>query len=287
METLPFIVTIMFIFGFNTFQADQNIADDYCNRKPKVTKMFTSGGKVYFGSGMSSSSGYDDLLYSFDLTTKTLRHSISPQVEFGKLINITAPVELVVHFDPVHQCLNTESNVAFCERSKVFTDMVVLVSGGRAIVYSYSSSSSSAPYGPYSHTAEFETQSSILPLINSRLYASIYMLFSQVANNEMIHFTGATYDQFEDALFLTATIIPDSVVNDQSWNVGKYVMFRSSFYPNGLLQDAFVVTDFREPVNGLIDYNGVLYALTASGSIVAVINDTVGNIVSVPSALIP
>ena len=240
------------------FLCTNGVLSEFCgSSKTKLSVMFNAGGKVYFGGGGQSSN-----LFTFDLNHK--KHGSA------KLTDIFGPktvpeVAVGVHFDPYQPCNTNQSNVEFCDHSKVFSDMVVLVGVHDVSFHQFVA----GKFEPYSHTPEFTEQNDILPSVNSRLYAILFLLFGQVATSTNPKFTAGTYNQFTDTLYLAATV-DESVADLPEWNVGKHVLFQANFAPNGLIQDSFVVTQFDHPVTGLIAYNGNLFALTKDNTILQI-----------------
>jgi len=53
----------------------------------------------------------------------------------------------------------------------------------------------------------------------------------------MLKFTGLTYDQFTDQLYLAATVLKDNNSNSDSWGAGKHVLFAASFEDFGAMAD--------------------------------------------------
>lgn len=205
-------------------------------------------------------------MFSFDLRSKKIVSADMAKTFGSKMTGIN----VCVHFDPFAACDPDASNAQFCENSKVFADMVALVDGKQMTMLTYNKKKKTLE--EYSHTVEFTKENDILPSIKSRLYSAIYLLFEQVAISANPQFTGGTYDHFTDSLYLAATI-SESVASLEEWGLGRYVLFRSNFAPNGLVQDSFVVASFEKPVTGLIDFNGNLFVLTQD-NIVHQLNET-------------
>lgn len=215
--------------------------------------MFTFNANVY----LVTQSGK---MFSFDLSSKKISNANVANTFGTKMTDVS----VCVHFDSFGACDPSASNAQFCEHSKVFADMVALVGGKQMTMLSYNGKKKVIK--EYSHTVEFMKERDILPSIKSRLYSAIYLLFEQVAKSANPQFTAGTYDQFTDSLYLAATI-SDSVASLEEWGQGKYVLFRSNFAPNGLVQDSFVVAKFDKPVTGLIDFNGDLFVLATDNNI--------------------
>jgi len=90
----------------------------YCQSGFKLTRMFKLMNRVYFGDQTK--------LFHYDLTTGK-HHQSSQAKDFGNTIR---KVEMAVHFDLVLACSPNASNAGFCEHSKVYDSVAVLVGGG-------------------------------------------------------------------------------------------------------------------------------------------------------------
>ena len=100
--------------GSSTIASNDTPAS-YCdsNHSSPLSVLFTAGNKVYFGESTRQ-------LFTFDLTT--LKHG--PAMSVVDHFSVLEEVRMGVHFDPYHSCATNESNVQFCEHSKVIqTDL--------------------------------------------------------------------------------------------------------------------------------------------------------------------
>lgn len=255
---MNFCSHILWLFVVLLIALNQHIAADYCSSQSPLSKIFSLNEKVY----LVTKSG---LMFTFDLRSKVVSSAANNKAATKLGPQTLDDVAIVVHFDPVGACDPAASNAQFCEHSKVFAGAVALIDGDKNMSMLWYNGKRKA-FEAYSHRAEFTKARDILPSINSRLYSAIYLVFEQVARSADPRFTAGTYDQFTDSLYLAATI-SDGVAQLPEWGVGKYVLFRANFAPNGLVQDSFVVAKFDHPVTGLSDFNGDLFVLTKNNVI--------------------
>jgi hypothetical protein len=211
-----------------------------------LTRMFKVGVRVYFGDTAH--------LYHYDLKSKK-SHKVGGRGDHALLA-----AHLAIHFDVYKACSPDHSSLLFCERAQLYQDMVIVVGGAGNVSFHTVKGAKLTPFA----TPQDRDKAGLLPSLNARQFATISLLFAQVAGNDQLTFTGATFEQWEDTMYLTATVLAPAVVRDASWSPhGAHVMFASTFETgSGLVPaDGYVVASFERPTAGLIDWNGALYVL--------------------------
>ena len=174
----------------------------------------------------------------------------------------------MTHFDPLNACESEFTTLEFCDNSEMWSDLYAAAGmiGGKPVVKFAKSYENTLV--EFVHQFNTTAESPILPDLQTRMYGTFKVLFSQFADqnaNKYIKFTGITFNNYEDTLYLSGTILSDEIAHSKEWGLGKHVLFKANFTPTGIIQDSVVVAKFDKELESLITHNGVLFALVDKG----------------------
>ena len=174
----------------------------------------------------------------------------------------------MTYFDPLNACESEFSTLEFCDNSEMWKYLTAIAgtSDGKPTVKFVKKYGEQ--FKEFDHHFNTSAESSILPDLQTRMYGMFRVLFSQFVDqnvNKYIKFTGITFNNYEDTLYLSGTILSDEIAHSREWGLGKHVLFKANFTPTGIIQDSTVVAKFDKELESLITHNGVLFALVDKG----------------------